>query len=87
MEGTTVTQMLSRRGKSQFTETEAAEELGVSVERLRVLIRRHIVTSDEDLTNVPIASFQPSDLLILRMLARNPGLEPQSVPVAETVAP
>lgn len=62
--------MISRTGKSQFSEVEAAEELGVSVERLRVLIRKHIVTTDEDLNNVPIASFQPSDLLVLRFLAR-----------------
>ena len=60
--------MTLRTGKSHYTETEAAEELGVSVERLRVLIRKHIVTTDEDLTNVPIASFQPSDLLLLKFL-------------------
>ena len=60
--------MMSRTAKSQYNEVEAAEELGVSVERLRVLIRRHVVTSDEDLNNVPIASFQPSDLLLLRFL-------------------
>lgn len=70
--------MTSRTSKSQYTETEAAEELGVSVERLRTLIRRHVVTTDEDLTNVPIASFQPSDLLLLRFLTAS-----AEVPVAE----
>lgn len=60
--------MISRTGKSQYTENEAAEELGVSVERLRGLIKQHIVISEEDANNIPIASFQPSDLLLLRFL-------------------
>lgn len=61
---------LSRTGKSQYSETEAAEELGVSVDQLRVMIRNHVIDRDEDLTNVPVTTFQPSDLLILRLLAR-----------------
>ncbi len=61
---------LTRTGKSQYSETEAAEELGVSVEQLRVMIRSHVVDRDEDLNNVPVTTFQPSDLLILRLLAR-----------------
>jgi hypothetical protein len=32
------------------------------------LIRSHIVETDEDLNNVPMASFHPSDLLVLRLL-------------------
>jgi hypothetical protein len=63
--------MTLRTGKSQYTETEAAEELGVSVDRLRTLIRRHVVTTDEDLSNVPMASFQPSDLLLLKLLGNS----------------
>jgi hypothetical protein len=59
----------SRTGKSQYSETEAAEELGISVEQLRVMIRSHVVDRDEDLTNVPVTTFQPSDLLVLRLLA------------------
>jgi hypothetical protein len=55
--------------KGQYSEREAAEELGVSIEQLRVLIRSHIVDSDEDLNNVPIASFHPSDLLVLKILS------------------
>ena len=61
---------LTRTGKSQYSETEAAEELGVSIEQLRSMIRNHVVDRDEDLTNVPVTTFQPSDLLILRLLAR-----------------
>jgi hypothetical protein len=60
----------SRTGKSQYSETEAAEELGVSVEQLRSMIRSHVVDRDEDLNNVPVTTFQPSDLLVLRLLGR-----------------
>jgi hypothetical protein len=64
---------LTRAGKSQYSESEAAEELGVSVTQFRCMIRSHVVERDEDLTNVPVTSFQPSDLLILRLLAGMPG--------------
>lgn len=60
---------LSRTGKSQYSEVEAAEELGVSVDQLRTMIRSHVVERDEDLTNVPVTTFQPSDLLVLRLLS------------------
>jgi hypothetical protein len=60
---------LTRTGKSQYSESEAAQELGVSVEELRSIIRSHVVDRDEDLSNVPVTSFQPSDLLVLRLLS------------------
>jgi hypothetical protein len=70
---------LTRTGKSHYSETEAAEELGISIEQLRVMIRSHVIDRDEDLTNVPSTTFQPSDLLILRLLAGKgpipPGME------------
>lgn len=65
--------MVSRTGKSQYTELEAAEELGVSVDRLRTLIRSHIINCEEDVPNISIATFQPSDLLLLRLLAKQNG--------------
>jgi len=58
----------SRPGKTQFTEVEAAEELGITVIQLRQVIRSHVVDTEEDLRNVPIAQFQLSDLLLLRLL-------------------
>jgi hypothetical protein len=61
--------MLSKNQKAHYTEAEAAEELGITVEQLRTLIRHHVVERDEDLQNVPVATFQPSDLLLLRFLA------------------
>ena len=59
----------TRTAKSQYSETEAAEELGISIMQLRTMIRSHVVEHDEDLTNVPVTTFQPSDLLILRLLS------------------
>jgi hypothetical protein len=56
-------------GKSEFTEAEAAEELGVSLDQFRAMIRKHILDCDEDLKNLPAATFQLSDLLILKVLA------------------
>jgi hypothetical protein len=62
---------LNRTGKSQYSETEAAEELGISVDQLRTMIRSHVVDREEDLNNVSATSFQPSDLLVLRLLSSN----------------
>ena len=55
--------------KSQYTEAEVAEELRISVDALRKLIRSHVVDRDEDVGNIPATTFQPSDLLVLRLLA------------------
>ena len=57
--------------KPQYSEQEAAQELGVSIDRLRTLIRRHIAQSEEDLAQTPMTAFQPSDLLVLRFLSAN----------------
>ena len=71
-------QVSSRPGKGQYSEAEAAEELGISVLQLRTMIRSHVVDRDEDLNNVPVTTFQPSDLLILRLLTGMPtGSDPQ----------
>ncbi len=59
---------LSRLGKSNYSESEAAEELGISALQLRAVIRSHVTDHDEDLSNIPATSFQASDLVILRML-------------------
>lgn len=57
--------------KAQYTETEAAQQLGIPVEELRVLIRRHIVVDEADTSNVPMTTFQPSDLLVLRLMGKS----------------
>jgi hypothetical protein len=61
-------QVSSRPGKGQYSEAEAAEQLGISVMQLHTMIRSHVVDKDEDLNNVPVHTFQPADLLILRLL-------------------
>ena len=55
--------------KSQYSEPEVAEALGVSVDELRRLIQRHIVSGEDEMPSLSQASFQPSDLLLLRILA------------------
>jgi hypothetical protein len=59
-----------RSAKGPYSLPQAAEALGVSVEQLRSLIRNHIVETDEDLANLPVANLQPSDLLVLRLLCK-----------------
>jgi hypothetical protein len=58
-----------------------AEELGISTEQLRTMIRSHVIDRDEDLTNVPATTFQPSDLLILRLLTGRAPLLREEAPV------
>ena len=60
---------VGKSSKTQYSEVEAAQELGLSVEQLRGLIRSHIAQSDEDLNHIAVASFQPSDLLVLKLLS------------------
>ena len=69
----------SKHNKTQYSEVEAAQELGVTVDQLRVLIRSHIAQSDEDLNHLSIASFHPSDLLLLKILAGQNGSLTNSV--------
>ena len=57
--------------KAQYSEAEAAQELGISVEDLRSLIRTYIASEDVEEASVPMATFQPSDLLVLRILTKN----------------
>jgi hypothetical protein len=49
-----------------FTETEAAAELGITVEELRELVRKHISDGIEDLSGVVLSRV---DVTLLRYLA------------------
>ena len=62
--------MPGKTGKYYYSEAEAARWMGISIEGLRSLIRRHIVDSEEDLLNCPKATFYPADLVLLRLLSR-----------------
>lgn len=57
--------------KTQYSEAEAAQQLGLSIDDLRALIRRLIVLDDSDASIAPMTSFLPSDLLVLRLLKKN----------------
>ena len=61
-----------------FSETEAAEQLGISVSQLRDLIRNHILKDESELENSSKTTFQPSDLVMLRLLGRRSS--PSTVP-------
>jgi hypothetical protein len=57
--------------KSEYSELEAATELGITVDELRALIRNHIVKNDTELNSTSLETFHPSDLLLLRILAKS----------------
>lgn len=57
--------------KAQYSEAEVAQQLGITVEDLRTLIRRHIVIEEAETTNAPMTTFQPSDLVVLRLLVKS----------------
>ncbi len=60
---------MPRPARGYYTESEAARVLGVSVEALRSLVRQHVLSSDpESESHLPMTTFQPSDLLLLRFL-------------------
>ena len=54
--------------KIEYSEYEAATMLGVSIDQLRSMIRNHIV-KDEAAVAPHLATFQASDLVVLRILA------------------
>jgi hypothetical protein len=57
-------------GKVEYTEEEAASALGISISQLRTLVRTHVIKEDVGM-DVPIPSFRPTDLLLLKMLSES----------------
>jgi hypothetical protein len=66
------TTLTTRNSKCFFSETEAAQTLGISIERFRELVRTHIAPSEDDAGNIAATTYQSSDLLVLRLLAKIP---------------
>lgn len=60
---------IARPPKGYYNESEAAQALGVSLDEFRALVRTHLLDSDDDLAHLPRMYYQPSDLVVLRMLA------------------
>jgi hypothetical protein len=59
---------MTKAQKIQYSEYEAANMLGVSVDRLRSLVRDHIV-KDGHADAAAVPTYHPSDLVLLRILA------------------
>lgn len=66
--------MLTKLAKSHYSESEVAAELGVSIDELRALIRTHILPREEEIKHTSVVTFQPSDLVLLRLLAMQPSV-------------
>lgn len=62
-----MTKVQLQPGKTEYTEMEAANALGVSPQQFRSLLQRHLV-NEEDLGNVELMRFRPADLLLLEVL-------------------
>ncbi|HYP14106.1 MAG TPA: hypothetical protein VEQ63_09295 [Bryobacteraceae bacterium] len=64
--------LVSNRAKTQYSEEDAAGLLNITVEQLRRLIKDHILVGQEqpDHSYTATATFRPSDVLLLRLLAR-----------------
>lgn len=60
----------TKPAKSQYSETEAAAVIGVSVEDLRNIIQHHITGKQEAGDETKATWFRPSDLALLRILVR-----------------
>jgi hypothetical protein len=72
----------NRPSKGYYSESEAARVLGLNVEDFRRLVRRHILETDDELGNLPMTSYQPSDLLLLHHLLSTRRREPVTAPAA-----
>ena len=58
-------------GRVEYTEEEAASALGVSVDELRAMVRRHVIKEEAGL-ELPIPTFRPTDIVLLKMLSGSP---------------
>ena len=56
--------------KSQYSEAEIAGALGVSIDEFRSLVKNSVVVQEEDLNNVPQATYNPGDLVMFRYLVQ-----------------
>jgi hypothetical protein len=58
----------TRPAKGHYSESEAAQQLGVSLEEFRALVREHVVQQDEEMENLRLTGIQPADLVLLQLL-------------------
>ena len=62
---------ISRSSQTQFSEPEAARMLGVSIDQLRSLVR-DLIVQDDGSEGAMMTTYQQTDLVLLRILARMP---------------
>lgn len=67
------TTLTTRNSKSFFSESEAAQALDISLDRFRDLVRTHIAQSEDEINNIGTTTYQASDLLVLKLLAKMPA--------------
>ena len=63
-------------GKTQYTEAEVAGELGLSVNVLRALIKERIMDNEDEVRQAEEVTYQPSDLLLLKLMTATLHPEP-----------
>lgn len=70
-----VVMLLSQGPTALYTEQEAADALGVSVEQLRSLVAAHILSGESSPAPIEpgIAQYSRSDLILLRFLRSQPA--------------
>ena len=64
------TTLSTHNSRCFYSETEAAQTLGISIDRFRDLVRTHIAQSEEEINNIGTTTYQSSDLLVLKLLAK-----------------
>lgn len=74
--------MLLKLEKSHYSEQEAAEILGISVERLHFLLDKNIF-NDGSLKPMTL-NFLPTDLLMIGFWDKNTPVETKIFPIART---
>ena len=67
------TTLTTRNSKCFFSETEAAQALEISIDRFRDLVRTHIAQNEDEMNNIGTTTYQASDLLVLKLLAKIPA--------------
>ena len=59
---------MTKAQKIQYSEHEAANVLGVSIDQFRSLVRDHIVKDATIPVDTSVPTYHPSDLVVLRIL-------------------
>lgn len=82
--------MAAKPPKEYFTPEEAAKVLGLTPDQFRVLVRKHIAKTEDDMVHVHDTVYHLSDLFVLRWVTgQYPGANieaPESAPSPAAVS-